>query len=96
MAGNPVDQLGFGQCARLSGYFPTRFEQNQRGNAANAELRGDILSLIGIELGHSDIGFKCLRDAGKCRCHRLTGAAPGRPEVDYERNVGAGHMPIEI
>lgn len=63
-------------------------KDHQRGNGADAEVAGQLVFLVGVDLGEGDVGVfagRGLEDRGEA----TAGAAPRRPEVEDDDVVAA-------
>ncbi len=78
------DDLLFGHGADKLVRNLSALENQQRGNAANAEFGGDIHILIDIQLYNFDFAGMFARDFFHGRRKHVAGAAPIRPEIDHD------------
>jgi hypothetical protein len=69
-------------------------ENHQRGNRADLEMRGDLLLVVGVDLGEYRSGI-LLGDALEHRRESAARPAPRRPVVDDDRRVGGDDL-LEI
>lgn len=95
MLPGPVDNLISGHGSRLSGNLFAMMKENHGGNGLDGELAGQDLFRFGIDLGQADMGFKEAGGLVKGRGHHFTGPAPGRPEIDEDRDVIAADVARE-
>jgi hypothetical protein len=51
--------------------------------------------VVGVQLCQANVRLESARSLRKERRHRLAGTAPGRPEIDDERQIVAGQMFVE-
>jgi hypothetical protein len=79
-----LDDLLFGHGADQLVRNLSALENQQRGNAANAEFGGDIHILIDIELYNLDLAGMFASDFFHRRRKHVAGAAPIRPEIDHD------------
>lgn len=70
-------------------------EQQQRGNAANAELERRIRVLVDVQLPHDDLPVVVRREFVDRRGQPLAGAAPFRPKIN-EYGCSAGDRLVEV
>ena len=79
--------LPLGQRAHEAVHRLTTHEQDAGGDAADAEHRGQLLFLVGIDLDQLEatavLGLDFLQDGAD----HLAGAAPGGPEIDQHGGV---------
>ncbi|MPN46051.1 hypothetical protein SDC9_193631 [bioreactor metagenome] len=82
--------LALGQRAGETVHGLTVHQQHAGGDTADAEHGGELLLLVGVDLGQLEtarvVGFQLLQH----RPERLAGAAPGRPEIHQHRHVHGG------
>ena len=81
--------------ACLAGDLTSALEQGERRNAADTELRGQVGLSLGVHLCQPDPGFELARGLLKLRRHHLARPAPGRPEIDQQRQIAALHVARE-
>ena len=62
-------------------------KQHDRRDAADAEVPGDPLLLVGVHLREREPTRIVVGDALEHRHQRAAGSAPGRPEIDQHRLV---------
>jgi hypothetical protein len=87
MTVDPADNIPGAHGAGHAGYFTTGFEYDHSGNAANVKLPCNSLFLFSIEFGKAHPRFKRNSRLGIGRSHHLAWPAPGRPEIDNNRNI---------
>jgi len=73
----------------------TVHEHHQCWNRANRKAGGEGRLFFRIHFGQAKRGLELPGCTGERRRHASAGAAPGRPEVDYDRQFGAADMLIE-
>jgi len=61
-------------------------------DAADSELCSCLLRNFGIEFCKADPWFQLRGCVFKVRSHHLAGSAPGRPEIDHQRDVITAQM----
>jgi len=91
-----MDDVGLPHGARLASDFATAFEQDQRRNAADAELACELGLGVGIELRESCPRLQLGSSGRVLRRHALTRAAPRRPEIHHHWHVAVLDVSTEI
>ena len=67
--------------AALAGDFASVLENGQGGNAADVESASELLFVLGIQFGQSNIGFKIDRCLMKIGGHHLAGVMPSKVRI---------------
>src|SRR5882672_10571372 len=88
-------QLRLGQRPDLLRLHVAVLEQHQRGYAADAVLLRDLLILVDVDLGHLELARVLLGHFVENRRDRLARAAPLRPVVHQDRDIGLEHFGLE-
>src|ERR1043166_2723650 len=70
-------------------------EEHQRGDAADAEFRRNLLVLVDVDLGDLQAAFVFLGDLVQDRCDRFARPAPFGPVIDQDRGVGFQDFRLE-
>ena len=85
-------QLRFAHGAHFGGSQLSVLEDHQGGDAANAELGGNVAVVVHIHLGDLQLAFVSaghfVQDGG----NHLAGAAPFGPEVNHDRVARLEHL----
>ena len=92
----PVDQAAKIDRARALLDDLSSPQDHQRRNAADAEARGDLGFVLGVELGDPDRWFKSPGRRVDHRGHGLARTAPRRPEINQDGQVGVIDVTVEI
>ncbi|MCY1358405.1 hypothetical protein D9M69_449410 [compost metagenome] len=73
-------------------------DRHDMGDAAHAEMRGQFLVLVDIDLDQFPAAFSFRLQPFQHRAQRAARAAPGRPEIDQHRRLvrGVDHFGLEI
>src|SRR5579859_5564626 len=80
---------------RLPRNFAPPAEQGHGRNTTDIEALRKILRYFGVDLHQANRGFEHSGCSFEFRRHRPAGPAPRRPEVDHDRKVAVGDMPVE-
>ncbi|CAI8790913.1 protein of unknown function [Methylocaldum szegediense] len=96
LAQGPVHDVARAHGSGLAGHFPAVVEQDQRGNAANAEARSENRFFLGVGFGEAEARFQLARRFFERRRHHAAGTAPGCPEINQQRNIAACGKEVEI
>jgi protein-S-isoprenylcysteine O-methyltransferase Ste14 len=70
-------------------------KEDHRRDAADAEGGGDLGNALGVELGEANRWLEVAGGRSELRRHGPTRAAPARPEVDENGNLGLSDHPVE-
>ena len=81
--------------ACLARYLVTVHEHHQCWNRADRKAGGEGRLFFRIHFGQAKRGLELPGCTGERGRHASTGAAPGRPEVDDDREFGAADMLVE-
>jgi hypothetical protein len=92
---HPADQIALGSGAGEAVDFPTAQSEDDRRDAAHAELLGQRRLLIDVDLDKADPRFEPSCGALEGGSHGVGRPAPRRPEIDQQRNVALSEMPRE-
>lgn len=95
MRSDPAHDFRGTHGARLTRDLAPVPEQRQRRDALDAELGGDSLFVLGVELGKPDTGFQLCGCLLERRGHYFARAAPGCPEINHNGDVAATDMLLE-
>src|SRR6266850_4748423 len=88
-------QLRLGQGPDLLRLHVAILEQHQRGYPADAVFLRNLLILVYVDLRHLELPRVFLRHFVEHGCDRLAGAAPFRPIVHQDRDIGLEHFGLE-
>jgi hypothetical protein len=83
---DPFQQIAFCARAHFGRGYRAILEHHQRWNRANAKLRRNILILIDIDFDDLDLIGQFSGDLFQSRGNHLAWPAPGRPEIDNDRD----------
>ena len=92
---DPGDDLRRLGRARLALELAAALHQQQGRDAADRELRRGLRAPVAVDLGEQRLAAKLRRRLCELRRHRPAGAAPVGPEVDHDRQLGAGDDLVE-
>ena len=84
-----------GEVMGIARDFPTALEQREGRDAAYAVPGGQFLRLFGVELGNPHCRFELPGRLFVGWRHRPAGPAPGRPEIDQDREIAASDLFFE-
>ncbi len=96
MLTRPGHDTGAVERTRHPGELPSLRKQDHRGDAADTELGRDRLLLFGIDLEQAHSRFQLCRRLLECRRHHPAGTAPGRPEIDQQRDIAARQLGLKF
>ncbi len=88
-----IEELAYGLIRQRAHEFVDRqpvAEQLDRGNAANTELRGDLLLFLGVQLAEDELALVLLGEPREDRHQCMAGLAPLGPEIDQHRDLERG------
>src|SRR3990172_3413674 len=71
-------------------------EQDECGDSADAELRGDVRAVVHVQFGHPHLPLEFLRHLFENRCDDPARPAPGSPEVDQHRGGPGFDRRLEV
>jgi hypothetical protein len=91
----PSDKIALGSGAGEAIDFPTAQREDDRRDAAHAELLGQRGLLIDVDLDEADARFEPTCGALEGGSHGVAKGAPRRPEIDQQRNVALVEMARE-
>ena len=95
----PVDpgaQRAGRQGARLARDLTAAAHEDHGRDRLDLKARGKLPFRVGIDLGEPQSRLKLFRRRFENRRHRAARSAPGRPEIDQQRQVGRIGVPIEM
>ena len=75
-------QPGLGQRANGAVDFLAVLKDNQRGDAHNAKLHGQVLVVVDVALGHSQLAGQLVGNLVYDGRERAAGAAPRGPKIN--------------
>jgi hypothetical protein len=83
-------------CSSLSRYFPAILKHHHCGNTSYIQLCSNHLLIFCIHFCQPHIWLQCRRRLLEGRRHHLTWPTPGRPEIDYHRDITSVYMLLKI
>jgi hypothetical protein len=95
MLSAPCHELGQGHEPRSARDFRAVAQQHQGWDTLDRKALHKLRRGIGIHFDQPNLWLELAGGLRENRRHRLTGTAPGRPEIDQQRNVAMGRMPVE-
>src|SRR6185436_17465823 len=87
IAVDELDELAPGQGPEGAIRDLAVLEEDEGGDRSDLVAHGDLRRLVDVHLGDLDLSGICGREIVDDRSHGAAGTAPGRPEVDEDRDL---------